>query len=323
MKIKFRQPRVFTFLLTLLLLCGVANQAWAYKVTYHILTRPFDVPNYNGSNPKWRDDIRVEALLVVVNNADKVGGLPEEYKSPLATNFTYYRSWTSSYDYLYNYCNDNKSLLQVKYNLYSESGKGSVIAVNTGIDADTDIYVTYDLNTEYANGHELFLDGSQDYNIGVGKRFLCYNRSRNNRLGNANSPAITGEHLASQDFVVPQAGTGANQLGFNWSNDQWAGPHGVHMGFWFTGYKNEGEIVKDPYTIDIMTAYTGNETYAKDPVDGDNNKMYVKPYKGATLFSKMISQDDGKGTEPVRREVAEEGDAFAGVIFGHFVRYDF
>ena len=90
MKIKFRQPRVFTFLLTLLLLCGVANQAWAYKVRYHILTRPFDVPNYNGSNPKWRDDIRVEALLVVVNNADKVGGLPEEYKSQFTTRLPYY-----------------------------------------------------------------------------------------------------------------------------------------------------------------------------------------------------------------------------------------
>ena len=291
MKIKFRQTRVFTFLLTLLLLCGVANEAWAYKVRYHILTLPFDVSNYDGSNPKWRDDIRVEALLVVVNNADKVG-LPEEYKSPLATSFKYYGSWTSSYDYLYDY-NNNSRLLQVKYNLYSESGKGSVIAVNTDIDADTDIYVTY----EYQSANGIVLDGSQDYNIGVGTRFLCYNRSRNNRLGNANSPAITGEHLASQDFVVPQAGTGANQLGFNWSNDQWAGPHGVHMGFWFTGYKNEGAIVKDPYNITIMTAYNGNETYAKDPVDGDNNKMYVKPYKGATLFSKMSSQDDGKGTE--------------------------
>ena len=184
-------------------------------------------------------------------------------------------------------------MLQVKYNLYSESGKGSEIAVNTDINADTDIYVTYD----YQSANGIVLDGSQDYNIGVGTKYLCYNRSRNNRLGNANSPAITGEYLASQDFVVPQAGTGANQLGFNWSNDQWAGPHGVHMGFWFTGYKNEGEIVQDPYNITIMTAYNGNETYAKDPVEGDNNKMYVKPYKGATLFSKMASQDDGKGTE--------------------------
>ena len=292
MKIKFRQPRVFTFLLTLLLLCGVANQAWAagYKVRYHILTLPFDVKNHDNS-AVYKEDIRVEALLVVVNDAVKVG-LPEEYKSPLATNFQYYTNWTSNYDYLYDYTNNNR-LLQVKYNLYSESGKGSKIAVNADIVADTDIYVTYD----YQSANGIVLDGSQDYNIGVGTRFLCYNRSRNNRLGNANSPAITGEHLASQDFVVPPAGTGANQLGFNWSNDQWAGPHGVHMGFWFTGYKNNDAIVPDPYNIVIMTAYNGNETYAKDPVEGDNNKMYVKPYKGATLFSKMASQDDGKGTE--------------------------
>ena len=54
MKIKFRHTRIFTFLLTLLLLGGAANEAWAVK--YHILTLPFDVANWNGSNKEWRND---------------------------------------------------------------------------------------------------------------------------------------------------------------------------------------------------------------------------------------------------------------------------
>ena len=48
MKIQFRHPRVFTFLLTLLLLGGVANQAWAIKAYYHILTLPINTDDeYN------------------------------------------------------------------------------------------------------------------------------------------------------------------------------------------------------------------------------------------------------------------------------------
>ena len=114
MKIQFRHPRVFTFLFTLLLLGGMANSAWAYKVRYHILTLPFDVKNHNNS-AVYKEDIRVEALLVVVNDSSTIE-LPAQYKSPLATDFKYYTGWAEpEYTYLFNYCNDNKSLLQVNF----------------------------------------------------------------------------------------------------------------------------------------------------------------------------------------------------------------
>ena len=284
-----------TLLLMLLLLAGggTGNEAWAKDVRYHILTLPFDVKD--GSNSGyWRTNIRVEALLVI-SNSDVVG-LPEQYKSPLAKGFKYYKSWaTPEYNYLFDRLN-NTHLLEVKHYLYSGSGQGTEISAGSDIDADiSDIYVTYVIDTDYADTKELYLDGRQDYNITVGgDKFLCYNRSRNNRIANANAGAITGEYLASTQFVVPEAGTGKNQLGFNWSTDQYAGAHGVHMGFWFTGNTKDGVIVQDPYNITLMTAYVGNETYHKDPVEG---LSYYKPYRGATLFAKMNSNVNGKGTD--------------------------
>lgn len=88
MKILFRHTRVFTFLLTLLLLGGTASESYAAKVRYHILTLPFNVKNFNNSGPKYPQNIRVEALLVI-SDAETVG-LPKEYQSPLATEFRYW-----------------------------------------------------------------------------------------------------------------------------------------------------------------------------------------------------------------------------------------
>lgn len=92
MKIQFRHTRVFTMLLTLLLLCGVANQAWAYKVTYHILTLPIDsTTRYNYHLKSEFHDKRLEAVRVVDNNAKKLG-LPGAYTSPLAKEYRLYHS---------------------------------------------------------------------------------------------------------------------------------------------------------------------------------------------------------------------------------------
>ena len=294
MKIRVKH---IAMIFTLLMLGSMVNEAWAAKVRYHILTLPFSVRNYNNSG-NFRTDIRVEALLVI-NDAEAVG-LPEQYKSPLAKNFKYWATWqTPTYDYLFHYGKESDSknphVLDVKYYIYLNNGGSNEITKpdETAASAYTDIYVTY----EYDNTKGILLDGSQDYNITVGgNKFLCYNRSRNNRIANANMTAITGEHLASTEFVVPTAGTGANQLGFSWSTDQYAGAPGVHLGFWLTPTpKNDsGSATADPYNITLMTAYTGNETYQKDPVE---NKYYVKPYKGATLFSTMKSNANGKGTD--------------------------
>ncbi|MBQ9655207.1 MAG: hypothetical protein IJV38_04205 [Prevotella sp.] len=276
------------FTLLMLLVIGTVNEASAKEIRYHILTRPFSIRNYNNSD-NYLTDIRVEALLVK-SDATTVG-LPEQYKSPLATNFQYYTGWeTPEYKFLFDRAK-NTHVLQVKYYIYSQNG-GLGYEVDEGADvgAVTDIYVTYDYNPV----NEIYLDKSQDYNISVGgNKFLCYNRSRNNRIANANSAAITGEHLASTEFVVPTAGTGANQLGFNWSNDQYAGAKGVHMGFWLTPTP-AAYALPDPYNITLMTAYDGDETYQKDPVE---SKYYVKPYKGATLFAKIVSNANNNGTE--------------------------
>jgi len=272
----------------MLLVIGAGNEVWAKEIRYHILTLPFSIRNYNNSD-NYLTDIRVEALLVK-SDATTVG-LPEQYKSPLATKFQYYTGWeTPEYKFLFDRVN-NTHVLQVKYYIYSQNGgKGYEVVEGADVGDVTDIYVTYDYNPV----NEIYLDKSQDYNISVGgNKFLCYNRSRNNRIANANSAAITGEHLASTEFVVPTAGTGANQLGFNWSNDQYAGAKGVHMGFWLTPTPDR-YAKPDPYNITLMTAYEGNETYQKDPVE---SKYYVKPYKGATLFAKIVSNANNKGTE--------------------------
>lgn len=275
----------------MLLVIGAGNGVWAKEIRYHILTLPFSVRN-NTNEGFYKQNIRVEALLVKSN--DETIGLPEQYKSPLATNFKYYTGWaTPEYTYLYNYTNTNKRILNVKYYIYSQNGGTGLVSEGADVGDATDIYVTYDYNSV----NEIVLDGSQDYNISVGgTKFLCYNRSRNNRIANANSAAITGQHLASETFVVPQEGTGNNQLGFKWSTDKWHGDPGVHMCFWFTPTPKE-HATPDPYNITIMTSYMGNETYERDPVDGDNNISYVKPYRGATLFSRIVSNTDGKGSD--------------------------
>ena len=89
MKIQFRHTRVFTFLLTLLLLCGGTNQAWAQtEVTYHILALPMNHATGTKNTNASYDGFRVEAVKVVAQSSTIV--LPDHFKSPLAKNFTYY-----------------------------------------------------------------------------------------------------------------------------------------------------------------------------------------------------------------------------------------
>lgn len=268
------------FLLILLLLGGVANKSWGAEVRYHILTLPFNVPNQNGASGNFRENIRVEALLVksTVNTV----GLPDDYKSPLAKGFKYYKGWSSIYDYLYDYSTNNR-VIPAKFYLYSGDGTDE-IHEGDPVGSLTDIYVIY----EFDSTKGIILDGTQDYNINVGgTKFLCLNRSRNNRPAAANAAALTPEYLASSDFVLPEAGTKANQIGFNWSNDQWAGAHGLHLGFKLVG--------NDPYNITLMTAYTGNEVYNSNDKLKDDSKAYYEPYRGATIFAKVtVNGTDSK-----------------------------
>ena len=289
-----------TLMLMLLLLAGggMANEAWAKKVTYHILTKPFTVRNYNNTGD-YKANIRVEALQCT--SEESTVGLPAQFKSPLAKNFRYWKKATSTYDYLYDYANNNK-IVSSKYYIYQCEPANAYACLSEeitnpeGTSTDdvgfpNDIYVTYDyVNDGESEGYKndfLELNGLTDYNVTVNisgkQRFMCFNRSRNNRVANALASALTGEQLVSDDFVVPD-NTGS-KLGWSWGS--W-GPIGLHLGFKFEG--------NDPYNITIMTSYQGNEVHVTDAITNvdvtpysstNQNKATIKPYKGATLFGKL------------------------------------
>lgn len=271
----------------LLFLGGVVNEAWAKKVTYHILTKPFTVRNYNNTGD-FRSDIRVEALQCTSEGTTV--GLPDQFKSPLATNFRYWKSATSTYDKLYDSGHSSK-IITTKLNIYQCAEGNSYACLSgeianpesTSTDADgipNDIYVTYDYIGDSNN--ILKLDGATPYNVsllsGNKLKFMCFNRSRNNRVANANAGALSGEHLASDDFVIPEEGTADDQLSFNYG--KW-GPIGVFLGFKFIG--------EDPYNFTIMTSYAGEELHITDKITNVDNTGTIKPYAGATLMAKVAA----------------------------------
>ena len=280
--IKRQHHRIYTLLLTLLLLGGVVNEAWAKKVTYHILTLPFTVRNYNNTGD-YRANIRVEALQCTSDKATV--GLPDQFISPLATGFRYWKTATRTYDKLYN-SDQSTKIITTKYYLYQCSAGNSFECLSDEIlnpeatstdDCPNDIYVTYEYNSLQ---NILKLDGITKYNVAItsgGKqKYLCYNRSRNNRIANANAGAISGEHLASDEFVIPEEGQADNQLSFNYG--KW-GPIGVFLGFIFTG--------QDPYNFTIMTSYSGRELHITDAITNVDNTGTIKPYAGSSLMSKV------------------------------------
>lgn len=272
-----------------MLLGGSVNEAWAKKVTYHILTKPFTVRNYNNSE-NFRTNIRVEALQC--SSEEETVGLPDQFKSPLAKNFRYWaaapgRTWDKLYDSGHN----GIKIINTKYYIY-QCGLDKNVAnweyaclsneitnpAETSSDADgipNDIYVTYDYDDE--NGI-IDLNGRKSYNLAFTKdgkeKYVCFNRSRNNRIASALGSGLTGDQLASDDFVVPV--NDKKQLGWNWS--KW-GPQGLLLRFKFTG--------EDPYNITIMTSYEGPELHITDAVTGVDGTGTVKPYAGSTLMSKV------------------------------------
>ena len=276
MKIQFRHTRVFTFLLTLLLLGGGVNESWAKKVTYHILTLPFTVMTWNGDGD-FHTNIRVEALQCT--SEETTVGLPAQFISPLATGFRYWGSATSTYGKLYDSGHSTK-IIGTQYYLYDcKSGDyacfGDELSSGASVGDRTDIYVTYEYNSSQ---NIMKLDGGTAYNISMNskgvQKMLCFNRSRNNRVASANDAALSGEELASDEFVVPA--NDKKQLGWNWS--KW-GPQGI-----FAGFKFEGN---DPYNITIMTSYVGRELHITDKVTNVDGNGTVKPYAGSTLMCKV------------------------------------
>ena len=101
------------FILLLLLFGGVGNEAWAYKVTYHILTLPMTSTRPGNTNSDYYG-WRTEAIKVEVANGSKIR-LEDHFKSPLAKNFTYYPESVIKKDgtarQIYQYRTANKYLL--------------------------------------------------------------------------------------------------------------------------------------------------------------------------------------------------------------------
>lgn len=272
-----RMKRNITIFFTLLLLGGMMNDAWAKKVTYHIMTLPFTVKTWNGA-ANFHTNVRVEALQCT--SEESTVGLPAEFVSPLATGFKYWKTATSTYGKLYDSGHDGTKIINTQYYLYDcSSGEYACFSdpLTSGSDVGdlTDIYVTY----EYDSSQNILkLDGGTDYNIAFTKdgkeKFMCFNRSRNNRVANALGSGLSGEELASDDFVVPA--NDKKQLGWNWS--KW-GPIGIFAGFRFND--------RDPYNIPIQTSYKGDALYITDAISSVDNTGTVKPYKEATLMCKV------------------------------------
>lgn len=264
-------------LLLMMFLWSMMNEVWAVKVKYHILTIPFTTQNADGSGNLTNRcvNIRVEALLVVVDETSPKVGLPAHFKSPLAENFKYYAAAnapkvTSATDVpsivadaSYFDSNGRVKIYQympTAYDAYKIPDASLTMTENSAIAADCDIFVTYDYNPY--NGIAK-LDGTQDYNIKLGDRFLCFNKDRANRPAAMAATKVTEENLNSDGFTY------IAQPGFNSNKNHW-----FHFRFWFEG--------SDPYNITLRTSYEGNETFSES--DKALNKKVLKEFKGASLF---------------------------------------
>lgn len=263
--IKRLHHRIFTFLLTLLLLGGVVNEAWATDVTYHILTLPIDNDIYH-----MKAEIsgkRLEAFKVTVKGKSQLE-LPAQYKSPLATGFTYYAVSDP---------NITKSGSAVKlFDATNNPNKAYIYEVRDGaipIEEGTDLpagtaeyYVVYTYDT---SNTIVKLDGTVKYNINtIGydkntvkeKGFFAYNRGRNNRPAVLPKGKVDPEMLSSEDFMkVDVTGTSVSPY---WSSNDNKNKQAITGSKFHFMFKFEG---KDPYNIIIRTeTCQGHYLYRKE-----------------------------------------------------------
>lgn len=279
--IKRLHHRIFTFLLTLLLLSGVVNEAWATDVTYHILTLPIDNDIYH-----MKDEIsgkRLEAFKVTIKGQSQLE-LPAQYKSPLATGFTYYATGdvtkSASAVKLFDATNNSN-----KAYIYEVKGDAKPIE-DTDLPAGTaEYYVVYTYNSSNEIAQ---LDGSVKYNIkakgydkgkDVEKGFFAYNRGRNNRPAVLPKTIVDPEMLASEDFM--KVDVSSTKVSPYWSSGDNKNKEALtgskfHFMFEFIG--------SDPYNIIIRTAYAKDTTYIEKN-DNSNNEFVYKFYKEGSLFS--------------------------------------
>ena len=310
MKIKFRHTRVFTFLLTLLLLGNVAN-SYA-DVTYHILTLPISTTKETGKLYDWNfnattysgGNYRYEAL--VCTSTSTTVGLPEAFKSPLLQDAAYhYYSATkvTKTSHAKVYANN-----ETKLDLYQVNGEADLTAGTSDATDGTHIYVTYTYTPSYVPtklGFALDLSGDTKYSIQLSKdRFLAYNRDRGNRITAPLDSKVSngdGVYDRSQYFTRTKTKMFEDHIVKLTSDD------GVSIaGNLYFLFKLQGG---DPYHIIIQNGYTqahDNWTYTqnnlmKNPNDGIlygniNNNMWLQNEDHLTYKSKTeISTDNTPG----------------------------
>jgi len=258
-----RHIQTLAFTVLLLLVGGMTNGAWA-TVTYHILTNPITTYKYDGT--VLRNNIRLEALRCT-SSASTVG-LPDDFKSPLAKNYTYYTTATITCQTIYDTtgAGDGKVKgINTQYDCYTDLG--NTVSAGDAVGATTDIYVTYEYDESAATSLNIDLTGGKEYNVQLGNRFLCFNKDRANRPGAILSSNVTAENLSAEDFSYTKCDF----------SDKY---HSFHFRFKFTG--------SDPYNITIMSAYDLETVF--NETNNDNKSVVVKKqFKGSSLFSKMFN----------------------------------
>lgn len=261
-----------------LLLGGVVNQAWGYKVTYHVLTLPMDHEKNNTLASE--DGRREEAIRTIVDDGLFVE-LPSNFKSPLAKNFRYYASSNiTTYSAAKLYANNN-----TKHIRYTITDEADSLSEGSAITANCDIYVTYEYDADNSIAK---LDGSRTYNLTLGDGFLAYNRGRNNRPAVIPKEYVSAEQLTSEDFVyVNVSKVKSSTISTYWSSENNKNPREkVESQFYFR-FKYLGE---DPYNITICTGFDDdyNEWFIEKADKYDVN--FVRKYfKGSILFGQTTS----------------------------------
>ena len=261
---------------------GTANEVWAHKVTYHILTLPIvENPYHMTGSEGVIIGKRLEAIRVVDNNATKLA-LPKDYISPLAKEFRLYLNSSNvtksaTAVAMYKYAgNKNKSYY------YTITSEADSLSWNDDVTDDMEVYVTYQYDADNTIAK---LDGTAEYNITMGNGFLAFNRGRNNRMAVflKTLNLVNEEALVSEDFVqfaytnenkIPKTNIGTYWQSGDNKNTKEAVAGQFHFIFKFEG--------SDPYNIIIGTAYNKDYTYIEK--HGSEGHRYYKWYKGSHLF---------------------------------------
>ena len=295
-----RIRQYITLILTLLLLGGTMNEAWA-KVTYHILSLPMTTKQLDGENHQagslidFRPNVRVEVLRCV--SSTLTVGLPFEYQSPLVTTYHYYAAdkitRSTNPEQLYGYNNTTYYFYTIDDSSANEDVPANQLTIGDACADNIDIYVTYDYDPASSpidlsatlNTSTGLLSASKEYNIHLKDRMVVLNQNRQNRSGAVLDNYYTPEDLASNDF-------------------SWIVKEGLNntAGWRFFGFKFGGN---DPYNVTIYTSYdkettfrgTGQNNFSTNDVKDREKylqKDVFKEYRGSSFFRLMADKMEDK-----------------------------